>query len=73
MPQRLELLTHWLHEILGDADCRLEPASGDASFRRYFRVTHNGRTLIAMDAPPDREDCRPFIHVAETLLALGLA
>ena len=72
MPQRLELLTLWLHEVLGDPDCSLEPASGDASFRRYFRVRHNGRTLIAMDAPPDREDCRPFIHVAATLLALGL-
>ncbi len=72
MPQRLELLSHWLHEILGDTECSVEPASGDASFRRYFRVGHQGRTLIAMDAPPDREDCRPFIHVAEILLALGL-
>ena len=72
MPQRRELLTHWLHEVLDSSDCILEPASGDASFRRYFRVFHNGRTLIAMDAPPEREDCRPFIHVAEILLALGL-
>ncbi len=72
MPQRLELLTHWLHKVLGEPACRLEPASGDASFRRYFRVHHNDRTLIAMDAPPDREDCRPFMQVAEILLALGL-
>src|SRR3954452_2309246 len=47
------------------------PASSDASFRRYFRITparavplaHGAPTLIAMDAPPPQEDCRPFVHV----------
>jgi N-acetylmuramate 1-kinase len=72
LPQRLELLTQWLHETLGNADCRIEPASGDASFRRYFRVWYNNQTLIAMDAPPNREDCSPYLHVAEILLAMGL-
>jgi hypothetical protein len=42
----------------------LSPASADASFRRYFRVTFSDSTLIAMDAPPPQEDCRPFVHVA---------
>lgn len=72
LPQRLELLTAWLHQTLGSPDFSLEPASGDASFRRYFRVRHNGKTLIAMDAPPAKEDCGPYIRVAETFLALGL-
>jgi hypothetical protein len=50
----------------------MEPASADASFRRYFRVRANGKTLIAMDAPPANEDCRPFVTIARTFAALGL-
>ena len=43
----------------------LAPASADASFRRYFRVTWpNGETAILMDAPPDKEDVRPFVQIA---------
>jgi aminoglycoside/choline kinase family phosphotransferase len=42
----------------------LSPASADASFRRYFRVTFPDSTLIVMDAPPPQEDCRPFVRVA---------
>lgn len=72
MPQRLEALHRWLKIVLNPPRYRLEPASGDASFRRYFRVYHDDATLIAMDAPPGREDCRPYIHVAQTLAALGL-
>lgn len=55
----------------------MAPASADASFRRYFRVTlqkpHFGATtLIAMDAPPPQEDCRPFVAVAKLLADAGL-
>jgi N-acetylmuramate 1-kinase len=67
---RLAALAAWLAERL--AGCTLEPASADASFRRYFRVFHSGGTLIAMDAPPPQEDCRPFVHVAGLLHAAGL-
>jgi aminoglycoside/choline kinase family phosphotransferase len=43
----------------------LAPASADASFRRYFRVTWpNGETAILMDAPPDKEDVRAFVQIA---------
>jgi aminoglycoside/choline kinase family phosphotransferase len=42
----------------------LAPASEDASFRRYFRLTLPDRTLIVMDAPPEHEDCAPFVKVA---------
>jgi len=56
----------------GLAPDTLRAASADASFRRYFRVDARGRTLIAMDAPPDKEDSRPFIHVATLLRDAGL-
>ncbi len=48
------------------------PASADASFRRYFRVTANGETWVAMDAPPPQEDCRPFVRVAGLMREAGL-
>ncbi len=48
------------------------PASADASFRRYFRLTAAGQTWVVMDAPPEREDCRPFIDIAQLLLDAGL-
>ena len=48
------------------------PASADASFRRYFRYQQGGRSLVAMDAPPEQEDCRPFIDVASRLRRAGV-
>ncbi len=51
----------------------IAPLAGDASFRRYFRVSHGARVAVLMDAPPPHEDPRPFIHVAEHLLVVGLA
>ncbi|MDP1941578.1 MAG: phosphotransferase, partial [Gallionella sp.] len=61
--QRLQQLTLWLHSQFPGETFSLAPASADASFRRYFRVSFEDRTLIAMDAPPEHEDCRPFLHV----------
>lgn len=54
------------------ADAEFAPASADASFRRYFRLSHGSDSWVVMDAPPEREDCRPFIQVAELILAAGL-
>lgn len=48
------------------------PLAGDASFRRYFRVVHGERTAVLMDAPPQHEDVRPFVAVAEWLSSVGL-
>jgi len=62
--QRQIQLTEWLHSQFPDEAFTLAPASADASFRRYFRATFHNRTLIVMDAPPQHEDCRPFLHVA---------
>jgi aminoglycoside/choline kinase family phosphotransferase len=50
----------------------LQPASSDASFRRYFRMTSNGGSAIVMDAPPQHEDCRPFLHVTQLLKQAGI-
>lgn len=73
MSKREQALTHWLTQRLGLRNIRIAPASDDASFRRYFRVTlADGATRIAMDAPPDREDCEPFLRLAEQLAAVGL-
>jgi aminoglycoside/choline kinase family phosphotransferase len=75
MDDRLRALDAWLRAALPGEAFRLEPASADASFRRYFRVflSHPPqRTLIAMDAPPEREDSRPFVHVAALLHEAGL-
>ena len=69
---RLEQLTAWLADNEGLRDFRIEPASADASFRRYFRVSAGGTSLIAMDAPPDKEDSRPFVEIDRRLEAHGL-
>ena len=73
MPQRLRLLERWLEQSCRLPPFTLTPASSDASFRRYFRVTlGDGSTYVAMDAPPEKEDCRPFVAVAERMAAAGL-
>lgn len=71
--QRLKQLEQWLALRLPEQPFSLAPASADASFRRYFRATFSdGCTLIVMDAPPEHEDCVPFIHVAELFGAAGV-
>jgi N-acetylmuramate 1-kinase len=69
---RLALLTHWLQTTLGWHDAVLAPASADASFRRYFRVTRPQGTCIAMDAPPDKENVEPYLAVAGMLALVGV-
>ncbi|MDB5746235.1 MAG: aminoglycoside phosphotransferase [Massilia sp.] len=76
---RLASLTEWLGTLdLVEAGSR-RPASSDASFRRYFRLdvapalrAKLGDTLIAMDAPPERENVPAFIHVAGLLQEAGV-
>ena len=57
----------------GWPDARILPLAGDASFRRYFRVVDGAKTAVLMDAPPDKEDSRPFLAIAEHLNRLGFA
>ena len=72
MPDRLKLLKHWLEDELDFSQYNLKPASSDASFRRYFRVTHDGSSFIVMDAPPEKENTRPFVTVARLFLDVGV-
>lgn len=84
--QRQQQLTSWLQSLYPQEVFRLAPASADASFRRYFRVTFaahhaepvpttlHGRqsaTLVVMDAPPQLEDCKPFLHVGKLFEQAG--
>ena len=76
---RLAQLTAWLASLdLVDVGS-LRPASSDASFRRYFRLdvvpalrAKLGDTLVAMDAPPERENVPAFIHVDGLLFDAGV-
>lgn len=72
MSDRLKLLHHWLSVELGFKDYSLTPASEDASFRRYFRIQHTAGSDIVMDAPPDQEDCTPYLDVTARLLACNV-
>ena len=69
---RYALVQDWLARQLPGRSFSLAPASADASFRRYFRVTLADASLIVMDAPPEQEDCRPFVHVAGLMATAGL-
>ncbi len=69
---RRSQLQRWIEAQLKTSPLALEPASTDASFRRYFRVRAAGQSLIAMDAPPEQESCRSFVRVAALMAAAGL-
>lgn len=80
--QRLQLAHDWLAALpaqLGLIAGTLRPASSDASFRRYFRIDtataaagSGPASAILMDAPPERENCRPFLDVQARLAARGI-
>ncbi len=77
--QRKALFETWFagvqtpHKLAPDT---LRLASTDASFRRYLRVDRHGTnpstSLVIMDAPPDKENCKPFVHVAQLMTQAGL-
>jgi len=79
---RLNELTQWFSEqlphIAQKIGCtettvnNLQPASSDASFRRYFRWHSDQVDLVLMDAPPPHEDCTPFVKMAQLLAEGGL-
>ena len=68
---RLALIAEWLSRELRLPATRIEPASSDASFRRYFRVFAGAATYVVMDAPPQRENVRPYLKVSRLLESLG--
>ncbi len=69
---RFILLSRWVEEHTPEAVTGITAASEDASFRRYFRVRHRTGTLIAMDAPPEREAMAPWLDVAGRLADAGV-
>lgn len=70
---RLDLVRRWLDETLKLPVTRLEPASADASFRRYFRLwSGDAATRIVMDAPPDKEDLGAYLRVSALLEGAGV-
>jgi len=66
---RLTQLQQWLDSLSENTYCNLQPASADASFRQYFRVTNkqDSKTYVVMDAPPGKEDCHPFVLVTDLI------
>ena len=74
-PQRAADFNTWLTQIAplqGLDTASVHIASADASFRRYFRVNSTAGSRIIMDAPPDKEDCRPFAKVAQLMAQAGV-
>ena len=69
---RYQQLLEWLRTDLGLSVESIAPASSDASFRRYFRIHSGGNTHIVMDAPPPRENVRPFVAVAKLMANAGV-
>jgi len=71
---RLTKLQQWLDKLSENTYTNLQSASADASFRQYFRVTNtkDNKTYIVMDAPPEKEDCRPFLQVTELIRNIGV-
>ena len=72
--ERAGQLQRWLSATLESGDFSIAPASDDASFRRYFRISRSGAqpSLIVMDAPPEKENCRQFLHVARLFAVAGV-
>ena len=68
---RDQTLKRWINENLVE-NIDYEPASSDASFRRYFRLNYNNRSYIVMDAPPEKEPLTSYIDITEILLENNL-
>jgi aminoglycoside/choline kinase family phosphotransferase len=72
MSERFNMLQDWLQTNLNINAPQLISITNDASFRRYFRVAVNDISYVVMDAPPDKENCAPFVDVAQRLQMSGL-
>lgn len=63
--QREQLIQKWVATVLQSDQFDIQFLAGDASFRRYARVNSNDKTFMLMDAPPEKEDCVPFVNIDE--------
>ena len=73
MESRQELLVNWIKQIFPKSEAQINFAlvSGDASFRKYYRVSIEQQNFIAVDAPPSREDSKNFVRICNLLRHLG--
>jgi aminoglycoside/choline kinase family phosphotransferase len=62
---REQLIQTWITSVLGSDQFETHFLAGDASFRRYARIKLNNKTFMLMDAPPEKEDCGPFVTIDE--------
>ncbi len=69
---RKKAIQSWLTNELKMTIDSLAPASSDASFRRYFRISCKNQTYVVMDAPPEKENIKPFIEVANLFSSAGI-
>ncbi|WP_180027673.1 aminoglycoside phosphotransferase family protein [Acinetobacter sp. YH16032] len=63
--QREQLIHTWVQSVLQSEQFEIKYLAGDASFRRYARITLNNKSFMLMDAPPEKEDCVPFVTIDE--------
>ena len=70
--QREQLIQTWITSVLGSDQFEINFLAGDASFRRYARINLNNKTFMLMDAPPEKEDCVPFVSIDEFFDAHGV-
>ena len=70
--QREQLIQTWISSVLGSEQFEIQYLPGDASFRRYARIQLNNKTFMLMDAPPEKEDCGPFVSIDEFFDAHGV-
>lgn len=71
-PDRALALDAFARATLGAATSAAVPASADASFRSYFRVARGDECFVVMNAPPEREDIRPWLDIGQRLRVAGL-
>jgi aminoglycoside/choline kinase family phosphotransferase len=69
---RKNTLAHWLMQQEGLPSFELQAMPGDASLRRYYRISAPTGSYVAMDAPPPQENCAPFVAIAKALRGLDL-
>ena len=69
MQNRESALKNWLNQLYPHRGAELTKLAGDASFRRYFRISAEDESFIAMDAPPEKEPLMPFIQINALLRA----
>lgn len=70
--QREQLIQTWITSVLGSDQFETHFLAGDASFRRYARIKLNNKAFMLMDAPPEKEDCGPFVTIDEFFDAHGV-